>query len=1416
MTSQETGSEISPRELEREALKKKLEKITSWSFDHSSATPRPAESTRVDAEDFMSTHADIFDAIKLHEYDLFDMLPDKDAFLNDPHYFTGGEDRVITHEGKLYLIEQILTIIENYGFLDGVDQEHPGFSATVETFLPADNRRATLDAITALQLVARESAEKRLRELYKPKSHSYITSTAVGANRRMVRSGYSPRKDGITLTDRYASVFSVNKTNTVSIDGKPVTYDQVGATLLGKPVEFYETFEKINDLLEVTPEIIGRLQNYIGLKINTPEFWGIRDDDDKSDLQALLTELSEASDNATKKKIFSEIIKRIFSNVDISPNIDAMTSGGDKLAAGMPVQARLQEWGRIVFGNESHTEDGETPAFSKEASIDLRSAQALFNILIPPESLKDLYIIDHEIATLRKPYDDEIQKVNETTIDEASRKKQLEDIYKRMNRDQQLSEKIVKKTDLRTLYYDAILEAYNVEEPEGFKTAEGGDHHLIDQIRERKALLKGKTWDNIHTESETELLKLFSDTDSDENAIRARIKGDRKRTRGPFLRLEERFGPNFIKNNRAGNDVVIGMGLKGIELLKRRAQSNRMRNTETVEHDLDAIMARTLPTEVTVYGRVESTPIPQEPASDLTELLQRLKDTAGTGPADEQDEKAARPPEKEINQAQSERPPVKQDTRAEASGTNDYARLYKPNYGNLPKSSNPEASSAVEIAIHIMDEGNIDESLEWFRRALNHDHADLQAMFGIAVTTGDVREQIAMLEHILKKQPNFKAANVLLSNLLSETHGATPPVSVEEPPHPNAPYIEITKLMQDPIPENQRKARELAEGLTTKNDKDAEAWYLRAMLIRGTDKGAIDVKKRHLKRALKADPHHQPAKDELEKLTRTSSTAQTQENASITRHPLMSRIEEANLNKSAQEALEQVKESTDISDWIDRIMTKETTHRLLTSEDPADSKLNDLKKIIDNKAKEYTSYMEERFEWPETKHKENLQIIQGIMLFELRQLVDRYRQAPSEKPAGREDNPLALTERLHEALLSGEKLFVATNEIQQAFIDNNDAAINQYLTEARTILTVDATTLPDYDDRHFDQIRAEGIKTMYLQILDSAIQNRAHKQLLIDRLEQHGIPDLFASVLQEDMRRLSPTQVIEADYNNHSARLFGVAAKIEVMELLLKITTPKYLPVTHHLFAEGSSLRTALEHVTTLNSSSLPGTVVGELESQLQDASKKIQAFITKHESKIKTQADTPPAEKQEQKQEAKVAQAEETIMSSGLLTDDDIQELQRSDYYQKDLTTSVNVIYELLKEKQQLDVIENNIIFSKKIIREAIEQIVSKTPTKIREFNDGKQHRNIPEMIDISAEDTPHDIEQTITVLQTLGYTEDRIAELMQNGRLDFLNLEISSIMHSLKQAHRKHIIDADIYPSKSQLMEALKEMVRRYQQSQ
>ncbi len=1350
MTSQEAGSEISPQELEREALKKNLEKIASWSFDQSSATPRPAEATRVDLNAFLDANDDILANIESVGLDsLFDMLPDKNSFMNDPRYVSQDDDRQITTEGILYLTEQIFTIIEKHGLIEGIDQNHPGFVAAAESFLPADRPRATLDAITALQVASISLVIPRVNELYKPESRSYITSTAIGTNRRMVRSGYSPRKDGITLTDRYASVFGVNRTNTVSIEGKPVTYDQVDATLLGKPLDFYEQFDNINNSLEVTPEIIARLQNYIGLKINTPEFWNIRNDEDKIQLQALLTELSEASDDTVKKQLFSQIISRIFSNVDIAPNIGAMGIDGDMLAAGMPVQARLQEWGRIVFGNESHMADGETPAFSKEASIDMRSAQALFNILIPPERLKDLYTIDHEIATLRKPYDDEIQKVNEATLDEATRKKDLEDIYMRMNRDQQLSEKIVTKTDMRAMYYDAILEAYNVEEPEGFKTADGGDQQLIDQIRARKALLKGKTWGNVNTESETELLKLFSDTDSDENAIRARIKADRKRTRGALLRLEERFGQNFIKNNRAGNDVVIGMGLKGIELLKRRAQSHRMRNTETVEHDLDAIMARTLPTEVTVYGRVEGAPAQQEPAADLVDLLQKLESTAGTAPADEQVEKGAPPPEKEPDQTPSEKPPAKPDPREEASGTNDYARLYEPNYGNLPKSSSPEASSAVEIAIQMMDEGNIDESLEWFRRALNHDYADLQAMFGIAVTTGDVSEQIAMLEHILKKQPNFKAANVLLFNLLSETHGATPPVSVEEPPYPNAPYIEITKLMQDPTPENQRKARELAEALTTKNENDAEAWYLRAILIRGKDKGAIDVKKRHLKRALRADPQHHGAKDELAELTKP-----TPESAPITRHPLLSRIEEANLNKSAQEALEQVKESTDISDWIDRRINKEMIHRLLASEDPIDEILNELKKAIEEKAKAYALYMQDEFDWPTNKHKENVSIIRDIMLNEIKLRIQQSQQEKGSAPditQERGNSNTTYIDKLSQALLHSEAHLVITREIGQAFIEGNTQVIEQYLAAGKDILLVDSSTLPDYDSRHFDQVRAEGLKALYLQTLNGAIKDQKDKELLIAQLEKSELPEMLATLLMEDLRMLSPTEVTETDYHKHSARLSGATAKMEAIELLLKLTTPKFARKTGYLLDEGAPLAAAFLYLETVPHSSAPGSHVATLENQYKDYIKTIRNALQIAEKKKPAGTGETPSTMKSETTPASIEDLVRIITEQEMLEEREIlhlKEIAHTPEYQSDLNAIVTTMLDILEAKRTYKIIPEDTQFNRESIIMAIERIIITHSVS-------------------SAHEQPHDESLPSHHVEKQQLNTDQLVSIIQNNNL-------------------------------------------------
>ena len=515
------------------------------------------------------------------------------------------------------------------------------------------------------------------------------------------------------------------------------------------------------------------------------------------------------------------------------------------------------------------------------------------------------------------------------------------------------------------------------------------------------------------------------------------------------------------------------------------------------------------------------------------------------------------------------------------------------------------------------------------------------------------------------------------------------------------------------------------------------------------------------------------------------------------------------------------------------------------------------------------------------------------MLYEIKQRVDQYRQAHQEKPPAENASHSEIEVKLREILADEQQYTGFAAEIAQHFWQSNTEQIKVYVDAGAAILSVDTSTM----DRQ-EQLQAEGVKFAYLNILNQSISQRAQIKLFIEHGNNPAMIESLVRVLQEDLSLLSPEQIV--DTHNVSPRLYGVAAKSEIVDLLLKLARPSAKKTALALLAPGQPLRDALDSLRTISPASAAGTVIGDLErdlpqtitslynvlelessvgretiseediieaakrlysnyiEQLKEMAKsgnaaefwnlfdhtvvnlhvfmkgdqltrgwqKTKAPITKdHVEKAilallgndsvkvperPSLEDTPQAP--EKQQEATVAQAEETIMTSGLLTDDDIQELQRSDDYQKDLTTSVNVIYELLKGKQQLDVIENNIVFSKKIIREAIEQIVSKTPTKIREFNDGKQHRNIPEMIDISTEDTPHDIEQTITLLQTLGYTKDRIAELMQNGRLDFLNLETHSIMQSLEQAHRKHIIDADIYPSKSELMEALKEMIRRH----
>ena len=281
----------------------------------------------------------------------------------------------------------------------------------------------------------------------------------------------------------------------------------------------------------------------------------------------------------------------------------------------------------------------------------------------------------------------------------------------------------------------------------------------------------------VNDKSKTELMASFDDHNDPDGDIRRAIMRGHYNTTKSLDRLTDRFGSDFIRNNRAGNDIVVSMGLKGIELLKRRAKTERKIIPETIEHDLKAIMERTVPAEVTVYGRVEEGAQPEQPDEQLTQLLEKLK-----GPTEQEDDTPSDLPVEDeqpvTNTAQlgegdelKNKASVSDAAEKPQSSSNEVvemAILYEKQYHKLPQSESIEATAAIEAAVGLLSEGNRDESIDWFRRALEHDPSSLQAMYGIAVTSSDSAEQIAMLEHILRQQPDFKVARLLLSNLQNE------------------------------------------------------------------------------------------------------------------------------------------------------------------------------------------------------------------------------------------------------------------------------------------------------------------------------------------------------------------------------------------------------------------------------------------------------------------------------------------------------------------------------------------------------------------------------------------------------------------------------------------------------------------------
>lgn len=589
------------RKQQIEALRTRTEAIVNFNLNKTKGPVKIEQRGKTPITEFKKNNPNTVDTVNAALIPLTQQMLDQKTFdtfvqqgLITKEVREGSDHYSLTNEGKITAIEHILKAIEDNGV-----ENYSNVANAVMQDLGVDTFMDTT-FITGLQVVAVEAAEEIQTAIAKGETVQTVTerkryvANATGRRKMSVSFHYEGNK--LVLDPNLGGIQKIDKSAKVAIGGNEYTYDQLSGSLLGKTNKGHEAFsQSAEDLLNaipVTDDMVKRLKLYMQLNEST-----------------LTGELTEQLDNPQQRdQAFRALTKAIIAGTPYDDTLTQNFEDLQKLARNTtmdpkekeikmaqlrePVALRIADWGKIMFGTESKLEES--------VMIDLRGAQAIFNIAVPPEERLKLFKLEHEKSKTTNK--DEIEKIN------AALTRQTQEIRR------------------------AILAANNVVDRNGKTYPET---ELSQKIATRMGKLKAKNWETLNDEAQQEMIEAIKkDSDYMSMPQEERVKFEQevnlsyKNTRTALEKLKSKRGYRSEIVDANMNSIRIAMALKGTGFLLNRSLSQEVIDRTEGPKIVGPINKTKLPKDVWEYGLRELEPVDNTAitgAPDLESLLAKLQ-----------------------------------------------------------------------------------------------------------------------------------------------------------------------------------------------------------------------------------------------------------------------------------------------------------------------------------------------------------------------------------------------------------------------------------------------------------------------------------------------------------------------------------------------------------------------------------------------------------------------------------------------------------------------------------------------------------------------------------------------------------------------------------------------------------------------